>query len=133
MLLPMDFTDVVSEFATPISVELYDVTGWYESGEWQWGEPVLRVGNLTTIVLQLSVEQLQVYQEGNISDGGIALLTNEPMYISGSHREDVYPDIQSFVTYQGQKWRVVGDGFLSGSSNIGNTTTHCWHCMRWFK
>ena len=133
-MLPMDFSDVISKFATPLPVEVYDVTGGYEFGEWKWQEPVLRRRNLETVVLQLSIEQLQLYQQGNIADGGIALLTNEPMHISGAHRQDEGgADTQSFVVYQGQKWRVVGNGFLSGPGNVGNTTTHCWHCLRWFE
>ena len=128
----MNLSGVVSRFATPLPVEVYDVAGEYVSGEWVWGEPVLRVKNLKAVVLQLSIEQLQMYQEGNISDGGIALLTSEPMCVSGVHQE-YDTGVQSFVMYQGQKWRVVGDGFLSGPDNVGNTTTHCWHCLRWFK
>jgi len=134
----MDLSNVVRNFASPLPVEVYDVTGAYETGEWKWGEPVLRIANLTAVVLQLSLEQLQMYQEGNLSDGGISLLTDVPMHISGSFRDDAGTDtdetgIQSFVIYQGQKWRVVGDGFLSGMGNVGNTTTHCWHCLRWYK
>lgn len=133
-MLPMNFSRVIRRFAMPLPVAVYDVTGGYEAGEWKWAEPVLRRENLEAVVLQLSVEQLQLYQEGNIADGGIALLTSEPMHISGAHREDeTEKDTQSFVLYQGQKWRVVGDGFLSGIGNVGNTTTHCWHCLRWFE
>lgn len=128
----MDFSRVVRRFATPLPVAVYDVRGGYEAGEWRWLKETLRCEALQAVVLQMTVEELRLYPQGNITGGGIALLTAEPMHISGTLRDGGEDDIQSYVVYQGIKWRVVGDGFLSGPGNAGNTGTHCFHCLRWF-
>ena len=136
-MLTMNFSRVLRRFATPLPVDVYDVACGYVDGAWKWGEPALRVKNIQAIVLQLSVEQVRQYRQGDVSDGGIAVWTKEWMHITGALRDDDAVleggDLQSFVIYQDQKWRVVGDGFLSGRRNLGITVTHCWHCVRWFE
>lgn len=131
--LPMDFSPTLEAFRQPLPVVVSDAEGVYIDGVWEWGEPVQRALPIKAIVLSLGMEQLAFYQEGNVAEGGIAVLTREPLYFTDILTGTV-SDRQSFVEYQGRTFRVVGDGFISGPiSLVGNASFKCYHCLRWIK
>lgn len=134
----MDFSATLEAFASPLNINVEDVEGSYVDGEWQWQEPVLRMNKagtaplkLKTIILALSVQTLFFYKEGNVSDGGIALLTQTPLYFTNINNAEEL-NVQSYIIYQNMRFRVVGDGFISGpfASLVGNANFKCYHCLR---
>lgn len=143
--MTMDFSETLTAFATPLPIYVDDMEGTYSDperpGEWVGGELVRRMNKtgtkpllLRTIVLSLSVQTLFFYKEGNVSDGGIALLTQERLYFTDIYSPSEEQNKQSIVTYQDRRFRVVGDGFISGWENlIGNGNFHCYHCLRYIR
>lgn len=130
MSLPMDFSTTLQAFATRAPINVFDVTGEYIDGEWVWAEPIMRPKKIRAIVLALSVQTLFFYKEGNVSDGGIALLTQEQLFFTNINNTGA-SDTQTYVEYQNMRFRVVGDGFISQwNSLIGNANFKCYHCLR---
>ena len=138
MSLTMDFSSTLEAFASPLSIIVEDMTGGYDNedspGEWIWGEPIQRETPIRAIALALSVQTLFFYKEGNVSDGGIALLTQDELFFTNIHQPTIEQNKQSIITYQNLKFRVVGDGFIaSWQSLIGNGNFHCYHCLRYIQ
>lgn len=143
MTLTMDFSATLDAFTTPLAVYVDDMEGTYENpetpGEWIWSEPKRRTladgitpKAIRAIMLALSVQTLFFYKEGNVSDGGIALLTQEQLYFTNIHQPAKELNKQSLVIYQDRRFRVVGDGFISNwTSLVGNANFHCYHCLRY--
>ena len=130
MSLTMDFSTTLEAFASPLSIYVEDVEGHYVDGIWQAGEPVRREKPIASIMLALSVQTLFFYKEGSVSDGGIALLTQEELFFTNINNEGEI-NKQSYVIYQNMRFRVVGDGFISGwSILVGNANFKCYHALR---
>lgn len=141
----MDFTTTLDAFSTPLQVYVDDMEGNYSDdnapGEWKWGDPIRRTmadgvtpRPIKAIMLALSVQQLYFYQEGNVSDGGIALLTQELLYFSNIRQPTMEQNKQSLVIYQDMRFRVVGDGFISQYTGlVGNANFHCYHALRYIQ
>lgn len=141
--MTMDFSETLYAFATPLPVYVDDMEGTYSDpehpGEWIWAKPIRRMNKagtgpllLRTIVVSLTVQTLYFYKEGNVSDGGIALLTQERLYFTDIRTPYEEHNKQTLITYQDRRFRVVGDGFISGWDNlIGNGNFHCYHCLRY--
>lgn len=138
MSLTMDFSATLDAFYSPLDIQVEDVKGAYVDGEWIWQTPVTRMNaagtaplKLQAIVLQLSLQSLFFYKEGNVSDGGIALLTQTPLYFTNIDNTGEL-NVQSYVLYQNMRFRVIGDGFISGplASLTGNANFKCYHCLR---
>lgn len=138
MPLPMDFTQTLEAFYTPLPVYIDDMTGSYNNddrpGEWVWAAPVRRANPIAAIVLELSMQELAFYKEGQVSQGGIAVITQERLYYSNIVAGNAEQNIQSLVTYQDEVFRVVGDGYTTGyDSLIGNSNFHVYHCLRFIQ
>ena len=136
--MTMNFSRTLARFASPLPIYIDDLEGTYANpehpGEWRWGEPVRRPNGIQAIVLALSPQTLSFYKEGNVADGGIALLTQEFLYFTDIHAPSVELNKQSIVRYQNRKFRVVGDGFISGWNSLdGNANFHCYHCLRYIE
>ncbi len=145
MPVTMNFDRVMDRFSSPLPIYVDDMVGTYDNpdrpGEWVWSEPVRRVmadgetpKRLKAIMLALTVQTLYFYKEANVSEGGIALITKELLYYSNLNNEPAEQDKQSIVEYQNLKFRVVGEGFTSGSgyeSLAGNANFHCYHALRY--
>lgn len=109
---------------------MFDRTVSYEAGEARWSEAVERPKKLYAIVLALSVQTLFFYKEGNVSDGGLALLTPETLYFSDVTNEGT-EDRQTYILYQEHRFRIMGSGYTSGwRSLIGNANFQCYHALR---
>lgn len=138
MSLTMDFSITLDAFATPLSLYVEDREGTYDSperpGEWVWFPVVQRPAPIKTIVLALSLQQMALYKEGNVTEGGIALLTQEQLYYTNITTPYTEQNKQSFVLYQRMRFRVVGDGFISDyNSIVGNGNFHCYHALRYLE
>lgn len=128
MALPLDFSSVLQTFATPLPVTVFDSIGQRVDGEWQESEPEPRPAPLAAIVLAMNVPTLEFYREGDSSVSGITLHTTETLYFTDvkDTADDGQERRQSYVEYQGYRFRVVGTGFM-----LGNTNFNLYHCVRY--
>lgn len=131
----MDFTNTLEAFYSPLPVYVEDVTGTYDAPEragiWTWGEPVRREKPILAIVLQLTYQQLDLLNEGNVSAGGIAVHTQTDLYFTDVEADGVEGDVQSYIVYQGYRFRVIGTGFISAPfSLVGNANFKNYVALR---
>lgn len=126
--LPMNFDAVLSAFRHPSPIPVYDTTGEYVDGEWTETDPVLR-GDISAIVLAMKTADLEFYREGYSTDSGISLHTKDTLFWTDiNSRPEGQESRQSYVDYQGYRFRVVGTGFM-----FGNTNFNIYHCVRYVK
>jgi hypothetical protein len=128
-MMPMDFSIVLDTFASPLPITVTDTVGAYVDGRWTLTESEPRT--ITGIVLATVPDALQFLKEGESSQPGIAIHTRDTLYYSDI--DDSAPDgqetRQSFVTYDGLKYRVNG----SGTTFSGNVTSSIYNAVRWFE
>jgi hypothetical protein len=140
----MDFSTTLNAFSSPLPIYVDDMEGGYDidpdrPGVWVWGPMVRRTQAdgvtprpIQSIMLALTVQQLSLYQEGNVSQGGIALLTQEQLFYTNIRQPTVEENKQSIVTYQDLLFRVVGRGFISDIASLtGNANFKVYHALRW--
>lgn len=125
--MPMNFSSVLRTFGTPLPVTVLDTTGSYVDGEWIETDPLPRPKPLAAVVFAMPVDKLEFYKEGDSSAAGITLHTKETLYFAdinsaGQERR------QSYVEYQGYRFRVVGTGFM-----LGNTNFNLYEAVRYFR
>ena len=115
-VLPLDMDDVLTSFDTPNTVQVYDRTGSRgATGTWDYTVGATR--NIDAVVLQMSMQELMILTEGDVSGGGIILHTKETLYFQTPNTAGI-EDRQSFVLYQGFTFRVVATGFQSQNANF---------------
>lgn len=128
-----NFDATFANFRNRAPVEVVTTQGQYVDGRWVETEPVEEPRTIMCVVLALNPQMLALYTEGNIVDGGIAVWTREQFFISDPKRSDIEAR-QTYVTYQGRRYRAVGDGLVSGgASPVGNMNINLYHCLRHFE
>ncbi len=127
MNLPMNFDTVLRTFGTPLPVNVLDTIGSYTDGEWAESDPATRPTPLPAIVLAMSPARLELYKEGDSSAAGISLHTKETLFFTDINNAG-QEQRQSYVEYQGYRFRVVGTGFM-----LGNTNFNIYEAIRYFK
>lgn len=131
--LPMNFKPVLDAFALPLPVYVDDAEGSYNSGEWSFGELKRRAKPIKAIVLETYSKGVELLAQGNVSDGGISVITQETLYFTDAEM-DSEENRQSFVTYKGTVYRVQDDANLSGGMVLtGNTNVNIYHCVRYLE
>lgn len=121
-MIPMDFSSVLEAFSQPVTIE--DTTGSYVDGVWGESEGTERT--VSAIVLAMKPEELEFFAEGNASAGGITLTTDETLYFTDINADGA-EQRQSYVLYNGYRFRVVGTGFMQP-----NTLHNIYSCVRYF-
>ncbi len=125
-VLSMNFDAVLSAFKSPHVITVYDTVGEYVAGEWVEGELVPRPNPLNAIVLAMKTADLDFLTQGDSSSSGISLTTKEILYwVDANLPGDGQERRQSYVDYQGFRYRVSGEGLM-----MGNTNTHIYHALR---
>lgn len=108
MRTPMRFKQVLRAFRSPVKPKVWEETGEWVRGKWTtFANPPRDIKD--AIVLALKVQELQFYSAGNASARGISILTQETLWFSDPTSEGVEQQ-QSFVEWQGYKYRVTGNG-----------------------
>ena len=125
--LPMNFDTVLQTFGSPLPVPVLDTVGSYVDGEWTEADPVPRPKPLSAIVLAMPPARLELYKEGDSSAAGITLHTKETLYFTDINNAG-QEQRQSYVEYQGYRFRVVGTGFM-----LGNTNFNLYEAVRYFR
>lgn len=108
----MRFSKVFSRFKWD-SIEVIDVTGSYIDGVWVENSNIVQ-RTIKAIPLAMSSEDLKLYPDGEASEGGITLTTNDPLYFTDVNAIE-QSNTQSYIIYQGYKWRVVGNNLMKGN------------------
>lgn len=124
--LPMDFSDVLAEFQSPLPVRVCRTMGTYIRGSWQENGPESS-REIAAIVLAMKVADLEFYREGNASVSGITLTTQEQLQWADVNNSGV-EQRQDYVEHQGYRFRVVGEGYM-----MGNTDQHIYQCIRFLQ
>ncbi len=133
MPTPFNFDAVLANFRNRAPVEVVTTRGQYIDGRWVEAEPEEGPRQIMCVVLALNPQTLALYAEGNIVDGGIAVWTKEEFFIRDPRRSDI-ESRQTFVNYQGRRYRAVGDGLVSGGASLlGNMNINLYHCLRYFE
>lgn len=126
-MLPLQFSTPLLSFASRLPVTVFDTVGSYEEGQWIESEPVQREDPLTAIVLAMSVTTLEFYREGSSSAMGITLHTQENLYFTDVTSSPTGQELrQSYVEYEGYRFRVVGTGLMRGNAGF-----NLYHCVRY--
>jgi hypothetical protein len=113
--LPMNFDAALRAFRHPAPLPLIETVGRRTDGEWE--EQETRRYAIEAIVLAMPADKLELHKEGDSSTAGIILHTKETLFftdINNSGQEQR----QSYVEYQGCRFRVTGTGFLKGNANF---------------
>ena len=109
--LPMDFSEVIENFSTPGELKAYEITGARQP-DGTWNGPASTPWDLAAVVLTAKLQELEILAPGEASAGGIVLQTEETLYFQNAENAGVQ-DKQSFVTYQGLTYRVLGTGLMN--------------------
>ena len=125
--LPMDFSMVLQTFGSPLPVIVLDTTGSYVNGQWQESKPEPREKSISAIVLAMTPARLEQYKEGDSSAAGITLHTDAMLHFNDINNAG-QEQRQSYVDYQGYRFRVVGTGFM-----IGNASFNLYEAIRFFR
>ena len=123
--LPMNFDAVLQTFRHPTALARIDTAGVHENGQWE--ERETGRGSLRAIVLAMPADKLGFYKEGDSSAAGIVLHTKDTLYFTDINKAG-QEQRQSYVEYQGYRFRVVGTGFMLGNANF-NT----YEAVRYFE
>lgn len=94
------------------AIEVHDLAGQYVDGIWQEGLATQRT--IQAIPLAMSSEDLKFYPHGDNSEGGITLTTAATLYFTDINATEL-ENRQSYVIYQGYKYRVVGNNLMQGN------------------
>ena len=126
MSIPMKFNPTIKAFNQWVNVDHYGIR-YNEAGNYE--ERHLLSERIKAIVLMLSIEQLQLLQQGETSDAGISIITRTPLYFP----DNAYPDSnsiqkQTYIHYAGYTYRVVGTG-----NTQFNATHYCYTALRYLK
>jgi hypothetical protein len=116
--LPFNFDEVLESFSVPGQVQAYErVTTQGADGMATYTASLPRP--IDAVVLTMSLQELQILTEGDVSGGGIVLQTKETLYWQTSNTAGTETR-QSFVLYNGFTWRVMGSGLTAPNSSFHN-------------
>lgn len=115
-VLPLNFTTTLTNFAFSSPVVVIDVVGGYlDNGTYSFTGQTQR--DISAIVLTAKHAEQKFEQFGNVATGDIVIHTtetlyfNDPLILTTENR-------QSFILWQGYKFRVTDTGFQSPNANF---------------
>ena len=124
----MNFNAVLRAFRHPRAITVHDCVGrrlpgarwaWGAEKDGQWTEGGREEREIRAIVLAASPRNFVVAAEGGATESRLALFTAEELHYPDLTNQQTGPDPrQSYLFYQGQRYRVVGGGLLFGNTNM---------------
>lgn len=121
--LPFDLSSTLANFTYPHPIRVTDAMGKRVNGRYRTddlpGERFIR-----GVVLVIDTERLAFLSEGNASAGGINIMTMETLYFADT-KDGETENRQSYVYYEGYKYRVFAPGFT-----MGNAGYNSYDCIR---
>lgn len=110
-----NFQSVLDAFGFRESLDVTDVECVLVNGVWVESEPSRRV--ISGIVLTTVDKEQRLYQEGNVEEAGISIITNDELYIS-LDESDTGLQKQSYVNVHNTTFKVMSSGmFLANSGH----------------
>lgn len=109
----MHFKRVFSRFKWE-AIEVMDIEGAYVDGVWVEDAENAVARTIEAIPLALSNEELRLVPDGEDSEGGITLTTKAELYFTDINATE-QTTTQSYVLYQGYRWRVTGTNLMRGN------------------
>lgn len=110
-----NFQSVLDTFGFRDSIDVTDVECTLVNGVWAEGEPTRRT--ISGIVLTTIDKEQRLYQEGNVEEAGISIITNDELYIS-LDESDTDLQKQSYVNVHNTTFKVMSSGmFLANSGH----------------
>lgn len=109
----MHFKKVFSRFKWD-SIPVTDVPGAYVDGVWMEDAENAVERTIDAIPLALSNEELRLVPDGEDSEGGISLTTQDQLFFTDINATE-QTGTQSYVLYQGYRWRVTGTNLMRGN------------------
>jgi hypothetical protein len=106
----LDLREVVRTFRTPAPLTAYEITGERQS-DGTWNGPQSAPRKIKATVFAAKLSELEILAPGEASNGGIVLETQERLYFQNATNSGIEAR-QSFVTYEGLTWRVLGTGLM---------------------
>lgn len=126
MAIKMKFNNVIKAFNQLVRVDTYG-SGYNDEGIYT--ETFLKTKHIKAIILMLSMEQLQLLQQGESSDAGIGIISKVPLNFSDNrYANSNIIQKQDYVDYGGYRYRVVGTGIMEF-----NTNCYCYTALRYLK
>lgn len=109
-MIPFTFRNTFNSFKQIVTVEDY-LCGYNDAGI--WGETFHATRQIKAILLLLSMQDLQLLKEGEQSNSGLNITTDEELYFNDNRSpESNRIMMQSYVLYGGYRYRVVGTGIF---------------------
>jgi hypothetical protein len=128
-VLPLNLDVPLASFTFPLPIRVTEVEGINDNGRWK--STVLPERTIRAVVLVLDVEALEFLSGGDASASGINLMTKSELYFTDIRNDgdgEYMDGRQSFIHYQGYKFRVIGDGFT-----MGNAGYRSYNCLRYLE
>lgn len=128
-VLPLNLNIPLASFMYPKPIKVVDTQGRDVGGRWKVEEMPERF--IRAVVLVPDVETLEFISAGDASASAINVMTKAELYFTDVKNNDSGEYIegrQSFVYYQGYKFRVTGNGFT-----MGNTVYNSYNCLRYLE
>jgi hypothetical protein len=129
-MLPMDFSNTLNAFSSPLPISVVDET--YARTNYQDEVTNSDPRTIHGIILALSEQELAFYNQGSVPQAGLAIITQDTLYFVDA-KVNSEQKVQSYVTYQGTQFRVVGNGFISNASLLGNANFHVYNAVRYLQ
>ena len=107
-VLPLNLNAVISTFAVPGGLTAWELAGVRNAaGTWTGTAQNSRTID-PVVVLAAKAAELQLIAPGESLGAGIVLQTQAVL-----HFQTATDNLQSFVTYQGFTWRILGTGLMA--------------------
>ena len=123
--LPLDLSAALAALTHPNPIRVTETLGQRVNGRYRITE--LPERTITGVVLVIDTERLEFLSSGDATAGGINISTRDTLYFTDT-KDGETEDRQSYIHYQGYKFRVVAPLFT-----MGNTVYNSYDCLRYME
>lgn len=123
--LPLDLSSALDAFTHPEPIRVTETLGQRVNGRYAVVE--LPERKIRGVVLVIDTERLEFLASGDATAGGINISTRDTLYFTDP-KDGETENRQSYVHYQGYRFRVVAPRFT-----MGNTIFNSYDCLRYME
>ena len=110
--LPLNLNVVLTTFAVPGGLTAWELSG-VRNADGTWTGAAENTRFITAVVLAAKAAELQLIAPGESLGASIVLQTPAVL-----HFQTAADPLQSFVTYQGFTWRILGTGLMTPNAGF---------------
>ena len=119
-----NFDSTIRAFRTRSSITAWECTGELEAGEWSWSErenerPIAAIVHNPKRVEQ-NIEGAGLFDESRIN-----IITKSFLYYTARGT-----DKQTWISYMGKTYKIVGEGLMSDANLVGNAAYHTYNAVQ---